>query len=241
MTPGQQRVKRRMLPYHFLRSGNRPRGTETTGFAPMDMMLFGLGLGIGAVLLMVTALVFARAGSLSQGWWGLTVAGYANRNPSLGAKIDALVGNPASALPSIPTSTPVPTAPLPPPKPTGEALRVLTLLQADARFIDFFMETLPAKLTDDQVGGVLDVHKKIAAALRKYLILEPVLPQADGERVTVPKGFDPSAIRVLGNVTGEPPYNGELQHAGWKVKELKVPAIAEGQDPFVLQPAEVQM
>ena len=68
-----------------------------------------------------------------------------------------------------------------------------------------------------------------------------MLSGADGERVTVQKGFDPSAIRVLGNVTGEPPFTGELQHPGWRVKELKLPGTAEGQDPFILQPAEVQM
>ena len=155
----------------------------------------------------------------------------------LAASIDALVGNPATVTPPVQKIV----APPAPPKPSGEALRVLALLQADSRFIDFFLETLPAKLTDDQVGGILDVHKKVAAALKKYLVIEPVLAGADGERVTVQKGFDPSAIRVLGNVTGEPPFTGELQHPGWKVKELKLPGTAEGQDPFILQPAEVQM
>ena len=128
-----------------------------------------------------------------------------------------------------------------PPKPSGEALRVLALLQADSRFIDFFLETLPAKLTDDQVGGILDVHKKVAVALKKYLVIEPVLTGADSERVTVPKGFDPSAIRVLGNVTGEPPFTGQIQHPGWRVTELKLSPPPSGADEFVLQPAEVQI
>ena len=44
-----------------------------------------------------------------------------------------------------------------------------------------------------------------------------------------------------GNVTGEPPYTGELQHPGWRVKEIRLPTTAEGQDPFVVQPAEVQV
>jgi len=42
-------------------------------------------------------------------------------------------------------------------------------------------------------------------------------------------------------VTGEPPFSGELQHPGWKVKELRLPSVADGQDAFVLQPAEVVM
>jgi hypothetical protein len=88
---------------------------------------------------------------------------------------------------------------------------------------------------------VKEIHKKAAAALKKYLVVEPVLAGSDGERVTVPRGFDPSAVRVVGNVTGEPPYTGELQHPGWRVKELKLPTTADGQDPFVVQPAEVQV
>ncbi len=188
----------------------------------MDMLLLGLALGFAAALILVGAFAFARAGSLGRAWSALGVAGQTSSTPA------------AVAPPPVPKI-------VVPPKPSGEALRVLALLQADSRFIDFFLETLPAKLTDDQVGGILDVHKKVAAALKKYLVIEPVFPGADGERVTVQKGFDPSAIRVLGNVTGEPPFTGELQHPGWKVRELKLPGTAEGQDPFILQPAEVQM
>ena len=32
-----------------------------------------------------------------------------------------------------------------------------------------------------------------------------------------------------------------LKHHGWRVKELKLAAPAEGQDEFVLQPAEVEL
>ena len=214
----------------------------------MDMMLLGLGLGVGVTLIFVAAIVFARSGNLNQAWWGLTVAGHAGRNPSLGAKIDTLVGNPSAVVPvSKPTVavTPppvvIPPVPPTPPKPTGEALRVLSLLQAEARLVDFLMEDISGA-PDAAVGaGVREVHKKAAATIKKYFVIETVLGGAEGDRVTVQKGFNPSAIRVLGNVTGEPPYSGELQHAGWKVKELKLPGIADGQDPFVLQPAEVQM
>ena len=63
----------------------------------------------------------------------------------------------------------------------------------------------------------------------------------EGENVEVPKGFDPSAIRLTGNVTGEPPFKGTLQHHGWRVKEVKLQKPAEGQDGFVVQPAEVEL
>ena len=68
-----------------------------------------------------------------------------------------------------------------------------------------------------------------------------MLPGSEGDKATVPAGFDPSAVRVVGHVTGQPPYTGEVQHPGWTVSELKLPAAAAGQDLFVLQPAEVQV
>ena len=39
-----------------------------------------------------------------------------------------------------------------------------------------------------------------------------MLPGNEGDNTTVPKGFDPSAIRVVGNVTGEPPFTGQIKH-----------------------------
>ena len=53
-------------------------------------------------------------------------------------------------------------------------------------------------------------------------------------------GFDPSAIRLIGNVTGQPPFKGTLRHQGWRVKEIKLAQAPEGQDEMVLQPAEVE-
>ena len=210
----------------------------------MDMMLLGLGLGVGGVLAFVFALAYARSGSLAQAWWGMNVAGLAQRNPSLGAKIGALLLDPNAIIPAAPASVPLPSSPVipaAPPKPTGESLRVLGLLQAEARLIDFLMEDFSGA-PDAAVGaGVREVHKKAAATLKKYFVIETVVPAPEGERYTVAKGFDPSAIRVLGNVTGEPPYTGELQHPGWTVKEIKLPTTADGQNLFVLQPAEVQM
>jgi Domain of unknown function (DUF2760) len=214
----------------------------------MDMMILGLILGVLVSMAFAVALTIARAGGLKRAWWGLTVAGRGQQDPALAAKIDSLLANPAAPVPTSPppVSPPPPavskpTVPPPPPKPTGEPLRLLNLLQAESRLVDFLMEDVSAA-SDAQIGqGVREVHKKASAALKKYLVFESVLGGTEGDTVTVQKGFDPSAVRVLGNVTGEPPYSGELQHPGWRVKELKLPTTAEGQDPFVVQPAEVQL
>jgi hypothetical protein len=136
---------------------------------------------------------------------------------------------------------PKPEAPAKPEKLSGAPLRLLALLQAESRLIDFLMENIAAA-PDAQVGlAVKDIHQKAQAVLKQHLVLETVLKAEEGETVTVPRGFDPSAIRVLGNVSGEPPYTGQVQHPGWRVKELKLNAPPAGADEFVLQAAEVHV
>jgi hypothetical protein len=126
-------------------------------------------------------------------------------------------------------------------RPDGTPLRLLALLQRDARLVDFLTEDVSGA-SDAQVGEFarkmqLDAKK----VLDRHLVLEPVLPQAEGEKVEVPPGFDPSAVRLTGNVTGQPPFKGELKHPGWRVKQLKLDALPSGQDLFVLMPAEVEL
>jgi hypothetical protein len=136
---------------------------------------------------------------------------------------------------------PPPPEPPKPPKPSAEPLRLLALLQREGRLLDFLLEDISAA-SDEQIGaGVRELHSKAQAALKEHLTLAPVLPQAEGEQVEVPPGFDPSAIRLTGNVTGQPPFRGTLLHHGWRVQNYTLRAAPEGQDEFVLQPAEVEL
>lgn len=197
----------------------------------MEQMALGVAIGVVVTGFLVVVVAIARAGSVGRAFWGLTVAGRANADAGLAAKIDELLGTPAA-----------PVAPAAPPKPSGEPLRLLALLQTEARLVDFLMEDLSGITDNAQVGqAVREIHKKAQQVLKDHLVLEEIISDPGTGSVTVPKGFDPSAVRVVGNVTGEPPFTGELQHPGWRVKELKLPVKAEGQDAFVLQPAEVQL
>ena len=132
----------------------------------------------------------------------------------------------------------------PPPgpvKPSGEAVRLFALLQREGRLLDFLLEDIQG-LPDDQVGaGVRDIHRQCQHTLKEHVVLEPVMLQKESDNVEVPPGFDPSAIRLTGNVTGQPPFKGVLRHHGWRVKELKIAKPPEGQDELVLQPAEVDI
>ena len=57
-----------------------------------------------------------------------------------------------------------------------------------------------------------------------------MLSQAEGALVTVEPGFDAAAIRVVGNVTGNPPFKGALRHHGWRLLEITLPARCGGTD-----------
>jgi hypothetical protein len=134
-----------------------------------------------------------------------------------------------------------PPPPPPPPKKSGEALRLLTLLQRKGRLLDFLLEDIQGA-TNEQLGaGVRELHRESQAVLKEHLTLEPVLPQSEGDTVEAPPGFDPSAIRLTGNVTGQPPFRGVLKHHGWRVKDFTLAAPPEGQDEFVVAPAEVEL
>ena len=48
--------------------------------------------------------------------------------------------------------------------------------------------------------------------------------------------------RTVGHLTGtRSKRDGARKHPGWRVKEMKIPTPPEGQDEFVLQPAEVEL
>lgn len=126
-------------------------------------------------------------------------------------------------------------------KPTAEPLRLLALLQREGRLVDFLLEDIHA-YDDAQVGAaVRDIQQKCQSALREHVVMQPVLNKAEGEEVEIHAGFDPSAIRLTGNLTGKPPFRGVLRHHGWRVQKLDLAPPPSGQDEFVVSPAEVEL
>jgi hypothetical protein len=191
------------------------------------------GLIIGTVI--TTALMFfgliSRAGGVAPFRLGMKAAQKAGQDAAFAERLNALLAG----------APPTPAVPPPPPKPSGAALRMLALLQEEARLVDFLLEDISGA-ADAQIGqAVREVHRKAQAAIRQHAVIETILGGNEGDTTTVPKGFDPSAIRVVGNVTGEPPFTGQIQHPGWRVRELKLAPPPQGADEFVLQPAEVQI
>jgi hypothetical protein len=122
----------------------------------------------------------------------------------------------------------------------GQALRLLATLQEEGRLVDFLEEDV-APYSDEQIGAaVRGIHDSCRRALHACVTLEPVLRGAEGEPTTVPPGFDPAAVRLVGNVSGTPPFTGVLRHPGWRVTGVNLPART-GLDDHVIAPAEVEI
>jgi hypothetical protein len=126
-------------------------------------------------------------------------------------------------------------------KPGEEALRLLRILQEDARFIDFIQEDIDG-YDDGQVGAAArSVHSGCRKALDGRVKLQRINETDEGEKVTIEVGFDPAQVRLTGNVGGGPPFSGTLQHGGWRAVEVTLPESPGGFDASVIAPAEVEI
>ena len=120
-------------------------------------------------------------------------------------------------------------------------LHFLSVLQREGRLLDFFGEDL-SLYEDDQIGAaVRSVHEDCKAAMDKYISPVPVLDQEEGEEIEIEPGFDPNAVKLTGNVAGEPPFKGILRHRGWKAGKKEVPRLADVLDSGIIVPAEVEI
>lgn len=151
----------------------------------------------------------------------------------------------ASSLPAVSQATRQPPLPQPAAKlteaPPDSALVLLGLLQKEGRFVDFLQEQITA-YSDQEIGAAARVvHEGCHKVLRDYLSIAPVRSEAEGARVTLERGFDPAAVRPIGNVVGEPPFTGSLMHRGWRATEVRLPKVTGSRDVRILAPAEVEL
>ena len=170
----------------------------------------------------------------------------------------------AGQQPPVPVAAPIPAAPeikivekivevekivqLPAPEPivlkeasADAALQLLSLLQKEARFIDFIQENMSA-FSDADIGAAARiVHNGCAKVIKTHFTLTPVSQDQEGARVTLNTGFDASRFRLTGNIVGEAPFTGTLVHKGWQVTDLNLPKLTEGHNANILAAAEVEL
>ena len=118
-------------------------------------------------------------------------------------------------------------------------LHLMSVLQTEGRLLDFLNEDLD-QYEDGQIGAAArGVHDRCKQVLAKYVMLQPLSRQEEGDQVTVSGGFDPGAYRLSGNITGDPPFKGKLVHKGWRADRLNIPEFAFSGDPQIIAPMEV--
>jgi hypothetical protein len=129
-----------------------------------------------------------------------------------------------------------------------EVLNLLSLLQLKGRFIDFVMDDI-TKYPDAQVGAAARVvHQGCAQVVREYFDIKPVREETEGAALTLDKDYDARSYRLLGRVTGEPPFRGRLLHRGWLTTTVRLPEPVVQKTPSgaqpgrgIIAPAEVEL
>jgi len=120
-------------------------------------------------------------------------------------------------------------------------LKLLALLQRSGRLVDFLKEDL-VPYSDEQVGAVVrKVHEDCGKSLEEVITIRPLYEESEGAEVTIPKGFNPNEVKVVGEVKGEGPYRGRLIHKGWRAHKRALPKQVGESDPDILYAAEVEV
>ena len=124
----------------------------------------------------------------------------------------------------------------------SDALTLLSVLQREARLVDFLKENI-AEFDDARVGAaVRDVHRDAGAVLDRLFSLRPVMTEEEGANVQGPAGADAARVRLTGNVTGKPPFRGTLRHQGWEATRSQLPEWSgSAASASIVAPAEVEL
>ncbi len=157
---------------------------------------------------------------------------------ALAARVRAALTD-APALPAPPAPEPEPARQAPPS--VVPAMQLLALFQREGRLVDFLKQDV-ASFSDSDIGAAARVvHEGCRKALGAHAEIEPVRSEEEGAKLTLEAGFDPSRVKLTGNVQGSAPYRGTLRHKGWQLKKLELPSLVEGHDPHLLYSAEVEL
>lgn len=125
-------------------------------------------------------------------------------------------------------------------EPEWSHLRLLTLMQQSGRLVDFLKEDIQS-FTDAQIGAaVRGIHHDCSKALEEYVTVRPLLDENEGAIVKIPQGYDPSEIRIVGQVK-KPPFTGVLIHKGWKAHKRSLPKKMGDHRFDVICPAEIEV
>jgi hypothetical protein len=141
-----------------------------------------------------------------------------------------------------PVGEPAPAAVVKPRAEDGDsALILLSLLQAEGRFVDFVQQDIAA-FGDAEVGAVARmVHAGCRKALAAHVRIESIRAEPEGQRVGIDAGYDANRVKLTGNVGRGGRLEGVLRHRGWQATEVHLPTVVDRAGTRVLCPAEVEL
>ena len=161
---------------------------------------------------------FVAFATLAPQEWGILAIAFAS--VAFGC---FLLGRRNSARPEAVTSAPLPVISKSEPRAEADVAAFLALFQEKGRLIDFLMDDVTA-YSDAEVGAAARVvHQGCQAVLSEHLTVEPISAEAEGAPISLPTGYNAADYRLLGNVAGDPPYQGVLVHQGWRVTSMTLP------------------
>ena len=178
------------------------------------------------------------------------------KTPSFGVRLRlalSILGDPALAQRVLDLRDAKPPPAALPPKPSPEppkakgpsyedgALVVLSILQREGRFLDFVSDDVASASDGDVAAAARVVHEGCRAALKRHVEVVPLRDDAEGATVTVDPGYDATATKLTGNVSGKGPWKGTVRHRGWRAKSTTLPQPATGHDATALAPSEVEV
>jgi hypothetical protein len=118
-------------------------------------------------------------------------------------------------------------------------LQLLALLQHSGRFIDFLKEDI-TNYSDADIGvAVRKIHADCADCVEQLVTIRPLIDENEGSKITVGVGYDPTTIKLVGNVK-EPPFTGIVVHRGWRAHKKSLPK-ASNLTHEVIAPAEIEI
>jgi hypothetical protein len=126
------------------------------------------------------------------------------------------------------------------PDPLESARMLLRLLQRDGRLVDFLQQDITS-FADAEVGAAARVvHEGCRRVLRAHAKVSAVRSENEGSTLTL-DAAEAERVKLVGEVSGKPPYRGILRHRGWHLDELELPTRVGSRDSAILAEAEVEL
>jgi hypothetical protein len=117
---------------------------------------------------------------------------------------------------------------------------LLRLLQRDGRFVDFLQQDITSFADADVGAAARVVHEGCRRVLKAQAKVLPVRSENEGSTLTL-DASEVAGVKLVGEVSGKPPYRGVLRHRGWRIEELRLPTRIGGHDGSILAEAEVEL